>query len=149
MLCRVQSFVCRPYTRPLRTPLDEVVINASHEPSFTTFLFSNCLLDLCALSSAYNLRPSLGQAANSPHVRFGRHVQITISLSFYLLTIDHLDPNLPSLCAVQDLYGTDPTQKTCPRSCRFYDSRPATWTRSYRSYTPRIYLSMYPERSRS
>ena len=29
---------------------------------------------------------------------------------------DHLDPNLPLLDAVRDLYSTDPTQEICPRS---------------------------------
>ena len=32
---------------------------------------------------------------------------------------DHLYPNLPLSYVVQDLYSTDLTQETCPRSCRF------------------------------
>ena len=28
--------------------------------------------------------------------------------------LDDLDPNLPPRDAVQDLYGTDPTQEICP-----------------------------------
>ena len=40
--------------------------------------------------------------------------------------LDHLDPNLPLGDVVQDLYGTDPTQETCARSCRLYSSHPAT-----------------------
>ena len=41
----------------------------------------------------------------------------------------------------QDLYSTGPTHSTCPRSCRFYSSHPATWAKSYRSY--RSYRSWY------
>ena len=41
--------------------------------------------------------------------------------------LDHLDPNLPLLNVVQDLYRTDPTQESRPGSCRLYGSHPATW----------------------
>ena len=35
--------------------------------------------------------------------------------------LDRLDPNLPFRDVVQNLYcGTDPTQETCPGSCRLY-----------------------------
>lgn len=36
--------------------------------------------------------------------------------------LDHLDPNVPFWCAVQDLCNTDPTQETCPWSYKVYDS---------------------------
>ena len=43
--------------------------------------------------------------------------------------LDHHDPNPPLGDVAQDLYSTDPTQEICPRSCRFYGSHPAAWTR--------------------
>ena len=46
--------------------------------------------------------------------------------------LDHLYPNLPLWGAVQDLYSIYLTQETPARSCRLYDSHPATWARSYR-----------------
>ena len=46
------------------------------------------------------------------------HLQID-HLQIDQLLIDHLDPNLPLLYVVQDLYGTYPTVKPRPtRSCR-------------------------------
>ena len=44
--------------------------------------------------------------------------------------LDHLDIHLPLWDVVRDLYTTDPTQETCPRSCRLCGSRPATWATS-------------------
>ena len=41
-------------------------------------------------------------------------------------TLDHVDPSLPLWDVVQDLYSTDPSQETCPRSCRLYGSHAAT-----------------------
>ena len=38
------------------------------------------------------------------------------------LPVDHVDPNLPLWDVVQDLRNTDPTQESCPRSCRLYCS---------------------------
>ena len=48
--------------------------------------------------------------------------------------LDHVDPAYLAVIrhVVQDLYGTDPTQETCPRS---------TWARSYRSYRSGTYLT--------
>ena len=42
-----------------------------------------------------------------------------------ILQIPILDlrPSLPD--DVEDLYGTDPTQKTCTKACGFYGSHPA------------------------
>ena len=40
--------------------------------------------------------------------------------------LDHPDPNLPLIDYVRDLYSTDPTQETCPRSCRLYGYHPET-----------------------
>ena len=46
--------------------------------------------------------------------------------------LDNLDNNLPSRDAVQDLYGTHPTQEACPRSYRLYSSHlAAAWARSH------------------
>ena len=33
--------------------------------------------------------------------------------------LDHPDPNLPLIDYVRDLYSTDPTQETCPRSVSY------------------------------
>ena len=52
----------------------------------------------------------------------------------------HPDPSLPFLGAAQDLYSTGSTLEMCPRLCRLYGSRPATWAGSYRSYRLGIYL---------
>ena len=40
--------------------------------------------------------------------------------------LDSLDPNLPLRYAVQGLYGTDPSQETCPKPCRLHGSLSAT-----------------------
>ena len=45
--------------------------------------------------------------------------------------LHHLYPNLPLQDAVRDAYSTHPTQESCPRSCRLYGSRPATYARTY------------------
>ena len=47
--------------------------------------------------------------------------------------LDHVDPSLPLSDVVQDLYATDQTQATRPRSCRLYDPYPETSARPYRS----------------
>ena len=40
--------------------------------------------------------------------------------------LDHLDPGLLLSDVVHDLYGTDPTNETCPESCRLYASHAVT-----------------------
>ena len=49
--------------------------------------------------------------------------------------LDPVDLNLPLRNVVQDLYSTDSTQETWPRSCRLYSSHPETRAISYRSRT--------------
>ena len=41
--------------------------------------------------------------------------------------------NPPLWDVMQDVYSTDPTQKTCSRPCRIFGSLPATWARSYQA----------------
>ena len=41
--------------------------------------------------------------------------------------LDHPDPNLAFWGVVQDLFSTDPTQETCPPSCRLFDAHLETW----------------------
>ena len=59
------------------------------------------------------------------------------------LQIVHLDPNLPSLGIVQDLWSLDPTRQTLPRSCMIHGSHPATWPIDPTDHTDQEPISSY------
>ena len=73
----------------------------------------------------------------SYHTKTSALGQRRLSHAGHYHDLDHLDhphPHLPFWGDVHDLYGTDLTQESSPRSCRLYGFPPATWARSYRSY---------------